>query len=160
MESEEEKVLPFYASSLGWEEQKTVDKVALEKPTEPLAEVRAGVYVCGHHRQRMLVWFIVWISLLEWVLYCASRALLEDKWNFLLFSCKRNRDGIKMAEICPTFTSDFFYRMHFVCPLFRHPHTLTLLYTDRPLIFWGQYHLLWLAVIVQGPSFTLPAWYF
>uniref|UniRef100_A0ACB8EM28 Dynein regulatory complex subunit 2 n=1 Tax=Sphaerodactylus townsendi TaxID=933632 RepID=A0ACB8EM28_9SAUR len=39
LESEEEKVLPFYACSLDWEEQKTVDKVALEKPVEPLAQM-------------------------------------------------------------------------------------------------------------------------
>ncbi|XP_063149765.1 dynein regulatory complex subunit 2 [Candoia aspera] len=39
LESEEEKVLPFYTSSLNWEEQKTVDKVALEKPVQPLAQM-------------------------------------------------------------------------------------------------------------------------
>ncbi|KAM6472798.1 dynein regulatory complex subunit 2 [Liasis olivaceus] len=39
LESEEEKVLPFYPSSLNWEEQKTMDKVALEKLVEPLAQM-------------------------------------------------------------------------------------------------------------------------
>ncbi|KAF7247049.1 Dynein regulatory complex subunit 2 [Varanus komodoensis] len=39
LESEEEKVLPFYASSLSWDEQKVADKVAMEKPVEPLAEM-------------------------------------------------------------------------------------------------------------------------
>lgn len=39
LESEEEKVLPFYMNSLNWEEQKAVDKLALEKPVEPLAQV-------------------------------------------------------------------------------------------------------------------------
>lgn len=39
LESEEEKVLPFYASSLNWDEQKAVDKVAMEKPVEPLAQM-------------------------------------------------------------------------------------------------------------------------
>nr|XP_020641255.1 coiled-coil domain-containing protein 65 isoform X2 [Pogona vitticeps]XP_020641264.1 coiled-coil domain-containing protein 65 isoform X2 [Pogona vitticeps]XP_020641274.1 coiled-coil domain-containing protein 65 isoform X2 [Pogona vitticeps]XP_020641283.1 coiled-coil domain-containing protein 65 isoform X2 [Pogona vitticeps]XP_020641291.1 coiled-coil domain-containing protein 65 isoform X2 [Pogona vitticeps]XP_020641298.1 coiled-coil domain-containing protein 65 isoform X2 [Pogona vitticeps] len=39
LESEEEKVLPFYASSLSWDEQRAADKVVLEKPAEPLAEM-------------------------------------------------------------------------------------------------------------------------
>ncbi|XP_066473184.1 dynein regulatory complex subunit 2 [Tiliqua scincoides] len=39
LESEEEKVLPFYASSLNWDEQKAVNKVAMEKPVEPLAQM-------------------------------------------------------------------------------------------------------------------------
>ncbi|KAL7991220.1 hypothetical protein Chor_014957 [Crotalus horridus] len=39
LESEEEKVVPFYSSSLNWEEQKAVDKLALEKPVESLAQM-------------------------------------------------------------------------------------------------------------------------
>ncbi|XP_042307346.1 dynein regulatory complex subunit 2 [Sceloporus undulatus] len=39
LESEEEKVLPFYASSLSWDEQRAADKIAMEKPVEPLAEM-------------------------------------------------------------------------------------------------------------------------
>ncbi|KAG8129515.1 hypothetical protein E2320_016236 [Naja naja] len=39
LESQEEKVLPFYSNSLNWEEQKAVDKLTLEKPAEPLAQM-------------------------------------------------------------------------------------------------------------------------
>ena len=39
METEEEKVLPFYASSLTKEEQEDVDAAVLEPPTEPIANV-------------------------------------------------------------------------------------------------------------------------
>lgn len=40
LETEEEKVLPFYASSLTDQEQTDVDAVVQEPPTQPLAEVR------------------------------------------------------------------------------------------------------------------------
>lgn len=39
LETEEEKVLPFYASSLTEEEQADVDAVMEEPPTQALAEV-------------------------------------------------------------------------------------------------------------------------
>ena len=39
LETEEEKVLPFYASSLTAEEQEDVDAAVLEPPSEPLAAV-------------------------------------------------------------------------------------------------------------------------
>ena len=38
-ETEEEKVLPFYASSLTKEEQEDVDAAVLEQPSEPIANV-------------------------------------------------------------------------------------------------------------------------
>uniref|UniRef100_A0A8C8REU1 Dynein regulatory complex subunit 2 n=1 Tax=Pelusios castaneus TaxID=367368 RepID=A0A8C8REU1_9SAUR len=44
LETEEEKVLPFYASSLDREEQQQVEQVALEKPEEQLAQVRVKDY--------------------------------------------------------------------------------------------------------------------
>lgn len=40
METEEEKVLPFYASSLAKEEQEDVEAAVLEPPSQPLAEVK------------------------------------------------------------------------------------------------------------------------
>lgn len=40
LETEEEKVLPFYASSLTEEEKSDVNAVVQEPPTQPLAEVR------------------------------------------------------------------------------------------------------------------------
>lgn len=40
LETEEEKVLPFYASSLTEEEQADVSAVMEEPPTQVLAEVR------------------------------------------------------------------------------------------------------------------------
>ena len=39
LETEEEKVLPFYASSLTQEEQEDVQAAEAEKPTERLAQV-------------------------------------------------------------------------------------------------------------------------
>ena len=39
METEEEKVLPFYSSSLTQEEEQDVQAVITEPPTQPLAEV-------------------------------------------------------------------------------------------------------------------------
>lgn len=39
LETEEEKVLPFYASSLTKEEQEDVEAAVLEAPSEPLANV-------------------------------------------------------------------------------------------------------------------------
>lgn len=39
LETEEEKVLPFYASSLTKDEQEDVDAAVLEPPSEPLANV-------------------------------------------------------------------------------------------------------------------------
>lgn len=39
LETEEEKVLPFYASSLTDQEQSDVSAVVQEPPTQPLAEV-------------------------------------------------------------------------------------------------------------------------
>ena len=39
LETEEEKVLPFYASSLTEDEQNDVNAVIQEPPTQPLAEV-------------------------------------------------------------------------------------------------------------------------
>ncbi|NXP46901.1 DRC2 protein, partial [Heliornis fulica] len=38
LETEEEKVLPFYSSSLGEEEQQASQRVLEEMPTEPLAQ--------------------------------------------------------------------------------------------------------------------------
>ena len=40
LETEEEKVLPFYASSLTQEEQDDVQAAVVEPPAEPLASVR------------------------------------------------------------------------------------------------------------------------
>lgn len=68
LESEEEKVLPFYSSSLNWEEQKAVDKLALEKPVESLAQVNrlnsemGGIHLCllGCHMEEIFPWIIVW----------------------------------------------------------------------------------------------------
>ena len=39
LETEEEKVLPFYASSLNKEEQEDVEAAVFEPPSQPLAEV-------------------------------------------------------------------------------------------------------------------------
>ena len=44
LETEEEKVLPFYASSLTAEEQEDVDDAVMEPPTEPLASVSIPHY--------------------------------------------------------------------------------------------------------------------
>ena len=41
LETEEEKVLPFYATSLTKEEQEDVDAAVLEQPSEPIANVSA-----------------------------------------------------------------------------------------------------------------------
>ena len=43
LETEEEKVLPFYASSLTAEEQEDVDAAVLEPPSEPLAAVSINI---------------------------------------------------------------------------------------------------------------------
>lgn len=40
LQTEEEKVLPFYSSSLAEEEQQDAQRVLEETPTEPLAQVR------------------------------------------------------------------------------------------------------------------------
>ena len=40
LETEEEKVLPFYASSLTKDEQEDVDVAVMETPSEPLANVQ------------------------------------------------------------------------------------------------------------------------
>lgn len=56
LESEEEKLLPFYMSSLSWDDQKVVDKMIMEKPVESLAKVnglkvgKGGVHNCLYHR--------------------------------------------------------------------------------------------------------------
>ena len=42
LETEEEKVLPFYASTLSKEEQEDVDAAVAEPPNEPLAQVGRG----------------------------------------------------------------------------------------------------------------------
>ena len=39
LETEEEKVLPFYATSLTKDEQEDVDAAVLEPPSEPIANV-------------------------------------------------------------------------------------------------------------------------
>ena len=44
LETEEEKVLPFYASSLTTEEQEDVNAAVLEPPSEPLAAVRSQFF--------------------------------------------------------------------------------------------------------------------
>jgi hypothetical protein len=43
LETEEEKVLPFYVSSLSPEEEEKVASEAAEPPSEPLAEVGSQV---------------------------------------------------------------------------------------------------------------------
>lgn len=40
LETEEEKVLPFYSSSLSQKEEEQAEAVEAEPPTEPLARVR------------------------------------------------------------------------------------------------------------------------
>lgn len=45
LETEEEKVLPFYASSLTQEEQEDVEAAVAEPPAEPLASVRIGLQI-------------------------------------------------------------------------------------------------------------------
>jgi hypothetical protein len=47
LETEEEKVLPFYASSLTAEEREDVDAAVAEPPNEKLAEVI--VKYCSQH---------------------------------------------------------------------------------------------------------------
>ena len=44
LETEEEKVLPFYASSLTEEEQEDVAAAVAEPPSEPLAEVSQNLF--------------------------------------------------------------------------------------------------------------------
>lgn len=53
LETEEEKVLPFYASSLTAEEEEEVAAAVAELPSEKLAEV-----------MMMLWYYILWIKLL------------------------------------------------------------------------------------------------
>ena len=46
LETEEEKVLPFYASSLTQEEQDDVEAAVTEPPSEPLASVSVIYLTC------------------------------------------------------------------------------------------------------------------
>ena len=64
LETEEEKVLPFYASSLTDEEQKDVAAVVQEPPTQPLAEVDIPISVTQPNRTENMT---EWQRLLEFV---------------------------------------------------------------------------------------------
>ncbi|CAM4604955.1 unnamed protein product [Lepidochelys kempii] len=52
LETEEEKVLPFYASSLSREEQEEVEQISLEKPGEQLARLMQDYLGLEHFWQR------------------------------------------------------------------------------------------------------------
>ena len=49
LETEEEKVLPFYASSLTQEEQQDVDEAVAEPPSQQLAAVSLTIHIYTVH---------------------------------------------------------------------------------------------------------------
>ncbi|XP_077779920.1 dynein regulatory complex subunit 2 isoform X2 [Podarcis muralis] len=92
LESEEEKVLPFYASSLTWEEQKTVDKVVLEKPEEPLAQMMHDYVGLERFWQRYNK-----VRLEQLSLERTKQALLQDNLR-LRQLLKQYLDGISVND--------------------------------------------------------------
>ncbi|KAH0629153.1 hypothetical protein JD844_011008 [Phrynosoma platyrhinos] len=92
LESEEEKVLPFYASSLSWDEQRTADKVAMEKPVEPLAEMMQDYVGLERFWQRYNK-----VRLEQLSLERAKEALLQDNLK-LRQLLKQYLDGISVND--------------------------------------------------------------
>ncbi|KAJ6658053.1 hypothetical protein lerEdw1_001529 [Lerista edwardsae] len=92
LESEEEKVLPFYASSLSWDEQKAVNKVTLEKPVEPLAQMMQDYVGLERFWQRYNK-----VRLEQLSLERTKEALLQDNLK-LKNLLKQYLDGISVND--------------------------------------------------------------
>ncbi|XP_061470800.1 dynein regulatory complex subunit 2 [Rhineura floridana] len=92
LESEEEKVLPFYASSLTWEEQKAADKTVMEKPEEPLAQMMQDYVGLERFWQRYNK-----VRLEQLSLERTKEALLQDNLK-LRQLLKQYLDGISVND--------------------------------------------------------------
>nr|XP_060620108.1 dynein regulatory complex subunit 2 [Anolis sagrei ordinatus] len=92
LESEEEKVLPFYASSLSWDEQRTADKIIMEKPVEPLAEMMQDYVGLERFWQRYNK-----VRLEQLSLERTKEALLQDNLK-LRQLLKQYLDGISVND--------------------------------------------------------------
>ncbi|XP_054831288.1 dynein regulatory complex subunit 2 isoform X1 [Eublepharis macularius] len=128
LESEEEKVLPFYACSLGWEEQKTVDQVALEKPIEPLAQMMDDYVGLERFWQRYNK-----VRLEQLSLQRTKAALAEDnrKLRHLL---KQYLDGISVNdEVLSQINPLMIVNQHNVAPPLPHTVPVTEARVKRPV---------------------------
>ncbi|XP_067385855.1 dynein regulatory complex subunit 2 [Emydura macquarii macquarii] len=92
LETEEEKVLPFYASSLGREEQEEVEQVMLEKPGEQLAQLLQDYLGLERFWQRYNK------GKLEQLALEREKAALRQENQKLRLLLKQYLDGISVSQ--------------------------------------------------------------
>ncbi|XP_062979205.1 dynein regulatory complex subunit 2 [Elgaria multicarinata webbii] len=128
LESEEEKVLPFYASSLSWDEQKSVDKVAMEKPVEPLAQMMQDYMGLERFWQRYNK-----VRLEELSLERTKEAQLQENRN-LRHLLKQYLDGISVNdEVLSQINPLMIVNQHTVIPSMPQPVPITEARVKRPI---------------------------
>ncbi|XP_039370754.1 dynein regulatory complex subunit 2 [Mauremys reevesii] len=92
LETEEEKVLPFYASLLSREEQEKVEQVSLEKPGEQLAQLMQDYLGLEHFWQRYNKVKLEQLSLER------EKAVLCQENQKLRLLLKQYLDGISVSD--------------------------------------------------------------
>ncbi|XP_065275821.1 dynein regulatory complex subunit 2 [Emys orbicularis] len=92
LETEEEKVLPFYASSLSREEQEELEQVSLEKPGEQLAQLMQDYLGLEHFWQRYNKVKLEQLSLER------EKAVLRQENQKLRLLLKQYLDGISVSD--------------------------------------------------------------
>ncbi|XP_074836059.1 dynein regulatory complex subunit 2 [Carettochelys insculpta] len=92
LETEEEKVLPFYASSLSREEQEEVEQVLLEKPGEQVAQLMQDYLGLEHFWQRYNKVRLEQLSLER------EKAVLCQENQKLRLLLKQYLDGISVSD--------------------------------------------------------------
>ncbi|XP_053159270.1 dynein regulatory complex subunit 2 [Hemicordylus capensis] len=128
LESEEEKVLPFYASSLSWEEQKVVDTLAMEKPTEQLAQMMQDYVGLERFWQRYNKVRLEHLSLER-----TKAALLQDNFK-LRHLLKQYLDGISVNdEVLSQINPLMIINQHSTVPSLPHPVPVKEARVKRPI---------------------------
>ncbi|XP_065432707.1 dynein regulatory complex subunit 2-like isoform X2 [Chrysemys picta bellii] len=92
LETEEEKVLPFYASSLSREEQEELEQVSLEKPGEQLAQLLQDYLGLEHFWQRYNKVKLEQLALEQ------EKAVLRQENQKLRLLLKQYLDGISVSD--------------------------------------------------------------
>ncbi|CAM4601989.1 unnamed protein product [Lepidochelys kempii] len=92
LETEEEKVLPFYASSLSREEQEVMEQISLEKPGEQLARLMQDYLGLEHFWQRYNKVKLEQLSLER------EKAALRQENQKLRLLLKQYLDGISVSD--------------------------------------------------------------
>ncbi|XP_075447342.1 dynein regulatory complex subunit 2 [Ascaphus truei] len=92
LETEEEKVLPFYPSSLSAEEREEAERASMEEPTEQLAQLMQDYTALDQFWKRYNK-----VLLERWALDCEKGVLTQDNYKLRVL-LKQYLDGISVSD--------------------------------------------------------------